>query len=289
MDTSRRQFLKTAGGVALGGIAISGLAGSVLSCAPEAPPTPSPAPAPAKAPPLALQPLVSTKVEPLALPWPYKKLDAVAAAERAYTAYSNGGCMYGAFEGIVGELRDQVGAPYDDFPAAMMKYGAAGVIGWGTLCGALNGAAAAVYMVRDAATGNPIINELYEWYGEEALPDYKPKNPKFPTIITSVARSQLCHPSVTEWSVKSGLKIASPERAERCAWLTASVVKYTVDLLNAQADGTFKLVHKIPADATGCIACHAKGGPVENVHITSQTSCTVCHTDIKPPHPAAAK
>jgi len=42
-------------------------------------------------------------------PWPYRKLDPIAVAERAYPGYYKGGCAYGAFEGIIGELKKVVG------------------------------------------------------------------------------------------------------------------------------------------------------------------------------------
>lgn len=42
------------------------------------------------------------------LPWPYVELDPVATAERAYQSYYAGGCMYGTFEGIIGELRNKL-------------------------------------------------------------------------------------------------------------------------------------------------------------------------------------
>ena len=281
MESERRQFLKTVGGVTLGMVAFSGMAGLAACNAKEVTEGASakaiPPVTPATTPPAAAQ-LV-------ALPWPYKKLDPVAAAERAYTAYSNGGCMYGAFEGIVGELKAVAGEPFTTMPTAFAKYGGAGVSGWGTLCGALNGAAAAIYLVHEAKTGGPIINELYGWYGLEALPDYKPKTPKF-DIATSVADSQLCHQSVTKWCDKTGFKTSSPERAERCAWLTASVVRYTVELLNKQADaGSITVVHAVPSTVKGCLVCHGKGGALENVHITNQTSCVSCHTVLPASHP----
>jgi hypothetical protein len=39
------------------------------------------------------------------LPWPYKKIDPLIAAEDAYAGYYKGRCCYGVFEGIVGQLR----------------------------------------------------------------------------------------------------------------------------------------------------------------------------------------
>lgn len=263
VERDRRHFLKTVGGVTLGMTAVSGLVG--------------------------LNGFSQTKAESVAFPWPYKKVDPIAAAERAYQAYYQGGCMYGAFEGIVGELREAVGAPYSSFPTAMMKYGAAGVSGWGTLCGALNGAAAAIFLVHEGKTGNPIINELYAWHGAEALPNYKPRTPKFDKIVGSVADSQLCHISVTRWCEKSGFKSGSKERAERCAWITASVVKYTVELLNKQAVGSFTVAHPVPVAVKECLSCHGKDGSVANVHATAHTSCTNCHTDVLKNHPVPLK
>lgn len=290
METiNRRHFLKTAGGVVLGTVALSSLAGTALSCAQKASSSPTLAPAPAATlvPPPPQPTATPVKLEIPPAPWSYKKIDPVAAAERGYAAYYNGGCMFGAFEGIIGELRT-AGFPFDTFPTTMMKYGAGGVSGWGTLCGALNGGAALIFLVSDPKVGNPIINELYSWYATEALPNYKPKTPKF-DIISSVAESQLCHASVTKWCDKSGFKALSPERAERCAWVTASVAKYTVELLNAQADTTFKIAHPIPTAVTECLSCHGKGGVVENVHMSNNNSCFSCHEDIKAKHPIPLK
>ena len=273
--SNRRDFLKGAGTATLGLIAVSGLAGGVISCA-------SPNSMAATPSPSSTTPAASGGT----LPWPYKKLDPVAAAERAYAAYYAGGCMYGAVEGIVGELRAAVGAPYDTFPVAFAKYGGAGVSGWGTLCGALNGMAAAVYLFLEQKNANPIINEVYGWYGTTALPDYTPAKPKIATIAKSVADSQLCHQSVTKWCDASGFKTTSTERADRCAWLTASVVRYTVNLANQQADATFKPTFAVPASVTGCLSCHGKGGALENVHITNQTDCKECHSALPASHPA---
>jgi len=275
-DLTRREFLRNAGIATLGTVAVSGLAGGLLSC--------NAAPAVADTPGTTSSTSTGSAL-PTSTPWPYQKIDPVAAAERAYTGYSNGGCMYGAFEGIIGELRSKLGAPYDSFPTTMMKYGGAGVSGWGTLCGALNGIAAAVYLTMDSKACSPIINEVYGWYGATPLPDYTPAKPKFPTIQTSVADSQLCHISVSKWSTLAGFKTTSAERAERCGWLTASVVRKTVELMNQQVDGAFKATFAVPASVTGCLSCHGKGGMLENVHASNATTCTDCHTTFPDSHP----
>jgi hypothetical protein len=270
LDTGRRRFLMGAGLVAAGAALPFGAATLVACSRGETPLGASITPLE----PAATQPPATAMSS--AVPWQYAKIEPVAAAERGYAAYSQGGCMFGAFEGIVGELREKVGPPYDAFPTAMMKYGKAGVSGWGTLCGALNGAAAAIYLVCEPKTGDAVIDELFAWYGADALPNYRPDSPKF-DIKPSVAQSPLCHVSVTIWCNESGFKALSPERAERCAWITASVAKHTIDLLNEAADGKTIAMPPLPADVTGCLACHGKGGIVENVHASKASTCTTCH------------
>ncbi len=249
--SDRRDFVKNISGVALGAVVGSGATTLLTHAATSAVP---------------------------ALPWQYVALDPVVVAERAYADYYAGGCMYGAFESIVGQLADVVGAPFTSIPTAMAKYGSAGVSGWGTLCGALNGVAAAIYLVKTSATGNPIINEIFGWYGVEALPNYTPKNPKYADIQSTVSQSQLCHVSVTNWCDHTGFKTSDPHRGERCAWLTASVAKYAVELLNKDLAGQFQAVHTNPANVSSCLQCHGPSGTIANVHITGgQSSCTICH------------
>lgn len=213
-------------------------------------------------------------------PWPYTKLDSDQIAERAYKGYYEGHCMYGAFEAIVGAVADKKGGePFKSFPYKMMKYGAGGVGDWASLCGALNGAAAAIALF--VAEPKPLIDELFGWYEKEPLPNYKPKNPKF-DIQTSVAASVLCHQSVTNWCKKAGKKAFSPERSERCAWITASVAKFTTEILNHHFAGTFKAAYPIPADVAKCRGCHDKGGSIENTR--GKMGCTSCHPNTDKTH-----
>ena len=58
----------------------------------------------------------------------------------------------------------------------MMRYGAGGVGGWGSLCGTLNGAAAVVGLVEPAKERrSQIMRELFSWYESTAPPTYAPK------------------------------------------------------------------------------------------------------------------
>lgn len=80
---TRREFLSAGlGGVALA-VGAGGLANLIGSTTFGEEETPSP------------------QVTIPELPWKYQYLDPVAAAERGYKAYAKGGCMYGAFEGIL--------------------------------------------------------------------------------------------------------------------------------------------------------------------------------------------
>jgi len=214
------------------------------------------------------------------VPWTYKKIDPSAVAERAYPAYYKGGCGYGAFEGIIGELKKEAGYPYILIPTEMFIFGEGGVAGTSTLCGALNGAAAAMFLVTGAveekkrAEAFEMIRELFNWYEQEALPNYRPKNPKY-EIKASVSKSPLCHVSVTKWCKAAGFKSFSKERSERCGWLTASTAKYAIELLNKNVDSAFKAVHPLSSEVKSCRSCHDKGGELENSRTTMD--CGGCH------------
>ena len=209
-------------------------------------------------------------------PWTYPKLDPEAAAQRAYDSYWVGGCSFAGFEGIVGELKAEVGFPFTQIPSQMMKYGGGGGLGWGMICGALNGALAAMNIISDSYAG--IGNELIGWYTEFAFPVYEPSDPNNDfDLVTSVSGSPLCHVSVTTWSNTAGVKESDTERKERCARLVADVVKKAVELMNAQADGTFVAAFAPATAVTGCQSCHGIDGMLGNV--ATKDNCLTCHED----------
>lgn len=257
-DINRRQFV-----TALGGVAVVGAAGTLAAHADQ--------PAVAKDSAEALQ----------KVPWPYKQLDLETAAQGGFDGYHKGECMFGTFDAIVRPLTEQLGAPYKDFPFAMFKYGAGGIKGWGTVCGTLNGAAAAVQLLSPHP--DPIINELFTWYEHEQLPNVHAKGAKFPEI-RSVADSPLCHVSIGQWTKASGKHAYSPERGERCACLAASVAKKTVFLLNQQAAGKPIVAAALPAETQSCMTCHEKGGALENIR--TKMDCGGCHAPLIGKHPA---
>jgi hypothetical protein len=213
------------------------------------------------------------------LPWSYKTLDLDSAAENAYDGYYAGACCYGAFHSIITELAKTVGAPFNTIPTAMMIYGEGGIAGVGSVCGALNGAAAAIFLVAggmDKKKREPafeLIRDLYTWYEQNPLPDYKPRKPKY-EIIKSVSRSNLCHASVSTGCKAAKVKSFSKERSERCAWLTASVARHTVDQLNKYAAGNLKMM-SLSSEVKTCRSCHDQGGAIENTR--GMMDCGGCH------------
>lgn len=205
-------------------------------------------------------------------PWPYQKLDPDAVARAGYDGYWQGGCMYGAANAIIGELARVVGHPFTLVPVDMFRYGAGGFVGWGTLCGTLNGAGAAMALVTPKEAHATLLNELAGWYTETALPNYKPAGAA--DLPKSVAGSPLCHVSVSKWCDVSGYREDSKERKERCARLTGEVAAQAVRLLNAYYDGKFAAVFAIPANTAECLGCHGPKGMSDTL---GKMNCVDCH------------
>lgn len=249
---TRREFLVGAGGFAAGVAAASVLGGSLVPKAEAA----------AAAPPA---------------PWPYVKLDPKVVAEKGYKLYWDGGCMYGAGTAIIEALKEKVGAPYDSFPVDMLRYGGAGIASWGTICGALNGACAAIALVVPKADVAKICGELLGWYTVTPFPGTDLDSiAKFKNLKQSVANSPLCHASVSNWCAASGLKEGSMERKDRCAKLTGDVTAKAVEMINAYYDKKFVAGFKPSAETAKCMGCHVGAGSMLENSLGKQ-ECNTCH------------
>lgn len=210
-------------------------------------------------------------------PWTPKKISPEKAAMLGYSGFYNSGqgCGYGVFKGLVGQMALKYGAPYDTFPLQMMTYGASGVGNWGTLCGSLNGAAAAfgLFYGRDEAT--QMIDALFRWYEKEKMPVFEPSIKKLDfTPPPTVPDSVLCHVSVSQWCYETDHDMHSKERSERCARVTAVVAQKAAEIINAKIDG--KTISSKPSDnhAT-CMECHDKDK--ESDIAKGKMDCGVCH------------
>lgn len=209
---------------------------------------------------------------------PYAPLDPEYVGNLTYEAFQHGHCMYSVVEGLVRALSEKVGGPYLNWPTAALEYGFAGVNGWGSLCGTMNGAAYALNLV--SPDPRPLIDELYVWFERTALPNFVPDKPKF-EIQPAVANSVLCHVSISSWTKVSGKGAYSPERSDRCGQLAASVAVKVTQLLNAQAEGKFVAAFPISEDTQECRNCHTqKASYLENSQ--SKMECYACHADVHP-------
>ncbi len=210
-------------------------------------------------------------------PWKPKKISPDKAAMLGYSGFYNSGqgCGYGVFKGLVGQMALKYGAPYDTFPLQMMTYGASGVGNWGTLCGSLNGAAAAfgLFYGRDEST--EMIDALFRWYEKEKIPVFEPSIKKLdftppPTLPDSV----LCHVSVSQWCYETGNEMHSKERSERCARVTAVVAQKAAEMLNDKIDGK-KIDSKPSKNHASCIECHDKDTEADIAK--GKMDCGACH------------
>lgn len=209
-------------------------------------------------------------------------LDAAVVADKAYRIYPEGACMYATFASIVSSLGELVGEPYRSFPVDMMRYGEGGISGWGTVCGALNGAAAVIGLIypgKDRSRRADLVTELFSWYEQSQLPKFRPTqtvvSAEIPSSIArSVSQSVVCHVSVSRWCKVSHCDATSPEKRERCRRLTADVVRKTVELLNRSQEPASRFV-ELSQETNSCLACHGKA---DRADAMVNMRCNTCHT-----------
>ncbi len=242
MDTqaiSRRQFLIDAGTLATGFVTGAGIVG-ITSCAPQEIVKEVPVEVVKEVVKEVPKEVVKEVVKEVPKwPWPYAKLDPELVRKKGHLRCAEGGCGYGAFAAIIEALREQVGFPYTQIPTEILYYGKGGVVALGSLCGALNGAAAAITLVTSSYSG--LVSQLANWYTKFAFPsdlsNQYAKERAFQVgsdkvLVTSVANSLLCRDSIANWRKESGFSSGSIERTERCYRLTGDVAAQAVMLLN---------------------------------------------------------
>ncbi len=303
VNPARRRFLVGATAAAglvttASGIALLGCAAAPAAQANTATPAPTKAPQATTAPtavatPVPTQaPATKATIEKVSWPLPYKKIDPEVVRKEGHKAYYAAGCCYGAFHGIMTVLQKEVGGPYNGIPTDMMKFGEGGGVGWGTLCGALNGSAAVINMVVGGEDWRNLINELFGWYTTFKFPSDQSnqyaEQGKFlvdkmkydKALPQNASGSPLCHVSVTEWCKIAQVNVGDAKRAERCGRLTGDVAAQAVILLNAYYDKAFKAEYKPPAKAEECRTCHnSKSEFKAGGHVNTKMDCLPCHED----------
>jgi len=210
-------------------------------------------------------------------PWSPRRLDPMECAQTAYRGYweENGGCGFAVFKGIIGMMGIKYGMPYESFPLWMMSYAAGGIACWGTVCGALNCAAAAYGLFYDQKEQQPLVDALFSWYEMAELPQFIPDSPMVAMDVKrTVTTSVLCHVALSRWSYETGHKISTKERCERCSRVVADVTKRAVEILND------KIVREAPSAALSspqqyCSKCHSRGKDADCSR--TKMHCGFCH------------
>ncbi len=227
----------------------------------------------------------NTKVT--AWPWPYQTINPDDVRIQAHYLYWNDkDCCSGVFGAIVQALAAAIGDPWTNLPMEIMLYGRGGGSGWGTLCGAINGALALISLVTEKAPSAALLTELQGWYTQAELPSDTAN--EFATngqylvhnyddaLPQNVAGSPLCHVSVTEWCIMANKKVSDVERKERCARIAGDCAAKTVEILNDYFAGTFVPTYVDPATLTACLSCH---GSAAFNNVMTRMDCVPCHGD----------
>ncbi len=207
-------------------------------------------------------------------PWPYEKLDPQKTADIAYNEWYRVFCGSAIINAVFSQLAEKVGEPYKSFPSDAFVFLEGGIVGWGTICGSSAGASIVTNCIlgpRTAGsdTGAMMGSELMQHYATTEMPTYVPAQPKVTTeIMKTVANSPLCHVSVGKWMKAANKPLASRERMDRCARLTASMAYQLVTLLNAWKDGKYVTKGTMPSKEYG---------------ITAQHNCDECHSEVPSP------
>ena len=224
--------------------------------------------------------------------WKYAVVDPKKVADDAYENYGVGRCMHTTFRAIVANVADALeekdplaAREIASFPFHMMRYGSSGANGFGTLCGAVNAAMAAVGLfVSDSDARKAILNEIGRYYERTMLPVYVPKDADpSESYPQTIANSLLCHISSGKWVELAQVKSNSPERTERCSRLSADLARKTVELLNANfaalnsPDVAPVVSLKRTEPTATCVSCHDKSGT--NADTIGTMTCSECHPE----------
>lgn len=136
----------------------------------------------------------------------------------------------------------------------MQNYANGGVVGWGTICGGLNGALAVMGIL---GVHGKLGNALMDYYCTTELPTSDWDGVE---LVTSVSYSPLCHISVSKWAAAQGVTVTDPLKEERCARLVGDMVFKAVELMNAYfLEGTTPPAWVPPESYKGCYDCHTSG------------------------------
>jgi len=273
------------------------------------------------------------------LPWPYARLDPEEVRRLGHLGYYQFECAGGAFWALAVSLQEKVGYPWTLLPIpsreevlnavkqgkhlhSLFQYGYGGTVGWGTLCGSLNGSLAVIQMVvGEHKAWDKLGKALMRTYestplptkksnemvvnGRALVPPNKLKSKKW--LPSNVSGSTLCHVSVGKWCEVSGYASGSKERSERCGRLTGDIAAFAAMLLNEYFDAYSRVRNaekaaeeavarftemlkkeyggdtRLSPTTASCRVCHYKGKVYEDGQFTRGfLECEACHRDMRP-------
>ena len=233
------------------------------------------------------------------LPWgphyyPKSGLSPTTVAELAYCLYyKEGGCGQGSGQALIDTLAATLALenpavnPWALLPRGLYAYGSGGGVGWGTLCGALNGTLAVMDIL---GVHNQLGNALVDYFCNTELPTVNlvgyipPAGIPAPlvSVTTSTSQSPLCHNSVSAWAKVAGVPISDPSKRDRCAKLVGDVVAYAAQLMNDRfLNGKVPAAWTAPTTYATCYTCHTGATMVPSQQ--GKMDCTECHT-VNPSH-----
>lgn len=262
IGVSRRTFLATAGS-AVAGFELAQLKDNVAWAADALPP----------------------------LPWPYPASGLNVELLRR-TAYTNRsvypGCGFCTSQTLIQAIGDAlalegaVSNPWRLLPTGLYRFANGGVLGWGTICGALTGAIAVMTLLgKQGAVGEALL----DYFSSAELPTHAlvgwtPPGASAPlaAIPTTISRSPLCHISVSTWAATAGVAVSDPLKSERCVRLVTDVVAKSAELLNISFSGGSVPAWKAPPSYAECYGCHTTAGMVPSEQ--GKMDCLQCHNPV---------
>ncbi|BDY04939.1 cytochrome c3 family protein [Ferrimonas sp. YFM] len=226
----------------------------------------------------------------------YAPIDPMKVAKLAYNQdVRNKGCMYQVFHALITALAESESpdaAKFAAIPTAMSVYGSGGIFGQGTICGNNNAAGMFFKLINiKGESASAHLASVSAYYEQTALPlnsaeflagvkddrdtDLTPE--VFATKVgePTIAKSLLCHASLTRWADANDMAIK--DKGMRCQLLSASMAYKIAEILNTayEAGDMSVFPGKTPA-TTGCSSCHNTASTTVP-SVMAGMECDTCH------------
>ena len=181
-----------------------------------------------------------------------------------------------------------MGSPWTLLPDYMLANFAAGFAGQGTLCGGLGVASIFFNLVAfdEQKSYTKMTEELFQWYSRMVFPTSRFDDIcYFPGQIQRLAKSPLCHISISQWTLAAGATVTSKQKKDRCAKVTGEIAYRMVEMLNEYVDGRYaKREYPFKEENAACLSCH---GPDDMWHDKDgmnnqmgKMTCNLCHSHL---------